>query len=151
MIVPSKAYLGSTFAINVQSDIELTENTISINGSSRTVKIGRNVFTVSEFLTSPGTISVSGSVSNNAGTTIVSSSILIEEKPVTKLVSDPNELRIYQVMVASFQDGDSSIGYTQMWGPDNQLKGGDLQGIINAVPYIKELVCNRRIGDAFLA
>ena len=140
--VPSKAYLGNTFAVSVQSDIELTENTISINGSSRTVKIGRNVFTVSDFLTSPGTISVSGSVSNNAGTTPVSSSILIEEKPVTKLVSDPNELRIYQVMVASFQDGDSSIGYTQMWGPDNQLKGGDLQGIINAVPYIKELGCN---------
>ena len=142
VIVPSKAYLGNTFAVSVQSDIELTENTISINGSSRTVKIGRNVFMVSDFLTSPGTISVSGSVSNNAGTTPVSSSILIEEKPVTKLVSDPNELRIYQVMVASFQDGDSSIGYTQMWGPDNQLKGGDLQGIINAVPYIKELGCN---------
>ena len=140
--VPSKAYLGNTFAVSVQSDIELTENTISINGTPKTVKIGRNVFTVSEFLTSPGTISVSGSVSNNAGTTPVSSSILIEEKPVTKLVSDPNELRIYQVMVASFQDGDPSIGYTQMWGPDNQLKGGDLQGIINAVPYIKELGCN---------
>ena len=140
--VPSKAYLGNTFAVSVQSDIELTENTISINGIQKTVKIGRNVFTVSDFLTSPGTISVSGSVSNNAGTTPVSSSILIEEKPVTKLVSDPNELRIYQVMVASFQDGDSSIGYTQMWGPDNQLKGGDLQGIINAVPYIKELGCN---------
>ena len=142
VIVPSKAYLGNTFAVSVQSDIELTENTISINGTPKTVKIGRNVFTVSEFLTSPGTISVSGSVSNNAGTTPVSASILIEEKPVTKLVSDPNELRIYQVMVASFQDGDSSIGYTQMWGPDNQLKGGDLQGIINAVPYIKELGCN---------
>ena len=142
VIVPSKAYLGNTFAVSVQSDIELTENTISINGTPKTVKIGRNVFTVSDFLTSPGTISVSGSVSNNAGTTPVSSSILIEEKPVTKLVSDPNELRIYQVMVASFQDGDSSIGYTQMWGPDNQLKGGDLQGIINAVPYIKELGCN---------
>ena len=140
--VPSKAYLGNTFAVSVQSDIELTENTISINGTPKTVKIGRNVFTVSEFLTSPGTIIVSGSVSNNAGTTPVSSSILIEEKPVTKLVSDPNELRIYQVMVASFQDGDPSIGYTQMWGPDNQLKGGDLQGIIDAVPYIKELGCN---------
>ena len=140
--VPSKAYLGNTFAVSVQSDIELTENTISINGTPKTVKIGRNVFTVSDFLTSPGTISVSGSVSNNAGTTPVSSSIIIEEKPVTTLVSDPNELRIYQVMVASFQDGDPSIGYTQMWGPDNQLKGGDLQGIIDAVPYIKELGCN---------
>lgn len=142
VIVPSKAYLGSTFAINVQSDVSLTENTISINGTQKTVQIGRNVFTVSDFLTAPGTISVSGSVSNSAGTTPVSSTITIEEKPVTTLVSDPNELRIYQVMVASFQDGDPSIGYTQMWGPENQLKGGDLQGIINAVPYIKELGCN---------
>ncbi len=142
VIVPSKAYLGSTFAINVQSDVPLTENTISINGTQKTVQIGRNVFTVSDFLTAPGTIIVSGSVSNSAGTTPVSSTITIEEKPVTTLVSDPNELRIYQVMVASFQDGDPSIGYTQMWGPDNQLKGGDLQGIINAVPYIKELGCN---------
>ena len=140
--VPSKAYLGNTFAVSVQSDIELTENTISINGTQKIVQIGRNVFTVSDFLTAPGTISVSGSVSNSAGTTPVSSTITIEEKPVTTLVSDPNELRIYQVMVASFQDGDPSIGYTQMWGPENQLKGGDLQGIINAVPYIKELGCN---------
>lgn len=142
VIVPSKAYLGSTFAINVQSDVSLTENTISINGTQKTVQIGRNVFTVSDFLANPGTIIVSGSVSNSAGTTPVSSTITIEEKPVTTLVSDPNELRIYQVMVASFQDGDPSIGYTQMWGPENQLKGGDLQGIINAVPYIKELGCN---------
>lgn len=59
-----------------------------------------------------------------------------------KIVSDPNELRIYQVMVASFQDGDPSRGYTKMWGPDNALKGGDLQGIINALDYIKELGCN---------
>ncbi|MDD5776779.1 MAG: alpha-amylase family glycosyl hydrolase [Treponema sp.] len=140
--VPSKAYLGSTFAVSVQSDIELTENTISINGTPKTVKIGRNVFTVSDFLTSPGTISVSGSVSNNAGTTPVSSSILIEEKPVTKIVSDPNELRIYQVMVSSFQDGDPSIGYTQAYGPSNALKGGDLQGIINAADYIQDLGCN---------
>ena len=142
VIVPSKAYLGSTFAINVQSDVSITENTISINGTQKTVQIGRNVFTVSDFLTAPGTIIVSGSVSNSAGTTPVSSTVTIEEKPVTTLVSDPNELRIYQVMVASFQDGDPSIGYTQMWGPENQLKGGDLQGIINAVPYIKELGCN---------
>ena len=142
VIVPSKAYLGSTFAINVQSDVSLTENTISINGTQKTVQIGRNVFTVSDFLTSPGTISVSGSVSNNAGTTPVSSSILIEEKPVTKIVSDPNELRIYQVMVSSFQDGDPSIGYTQAYGPSNALKGGDLQGIINAADYIQDLGCN---------
>lgn len=57
------------------------------------------------------------------------------------IVSDPNELRIYQVMVASFQDGDPSIGYSDMWGPTG-TKGGDLQGVINALDYIKELGCN---------
>lgn len=58
------------------------------------------------------------------------------------LPNDWNELRIYQVMVSSFQDGDSSRGYTQAYGPNNALKGGDLQGIINAADYIKALGCN---------
>ena len=59
-----------------------------------------------------------------------------------KIVSDPNELRIYQVMVASFLDGDQSRGYSHMWGPSNARKDGDLQGIINALDYIQELGCN---------
>jgi hypothetical protein len=45
-------------------------------------------------------------------------------------------------MVSSFQDGDSSRGYQYAYGPNNALKGGDLQGIINAADYIKSLGCN---------
>ncbi len=140
--VPSKAYLGGSFTITVSSESALTQNTVSINGVTKTLVVGSNTFNVSDFTSSVGTISVSGTVSNSAGSKTVSGMISIVEKPVNTLVTNFNELRIYQVMVASFQDGDSSIGFTQMWGPDNQTKGGDLQGIIKAIPYIKELGCN---------
>lgn len=85
--------------------------------------------------------SVKANATNEAGTCAdVSASFVTSE--VSEKAANWNELRIYQVMVASFQDGDSSIGYYQMWGPDNQLKGGDLQGVINAIDYIKDLGCN---------
>ena len=140
--IPSKAYLGGSFTITVSSDSALIQNTISINGTSKTLAVGSNTFNVSDFTTSVGTIQVSGTISNSAGSKAVSGSISVTEKPVNTLVTNFNELRIYQVMVASFQDGEPSIGFTQMWGPDNQTKGGDLQGIINAIPYIKDLGCN---------
>lgn len=140
--IPSKAYLGGSFTISVSSDSALIQNTISINGTSKTLAIGSNSFNVSEFTSSVGTIQVSGTISNLAGSKEVSGSISVTEKPVNTLVTNFNELRIYQVMVASFQDGDPSIGYTDMWGPSGQTKGGDLQGIINAIPYIKALGCN---------
>lgn len=49
-------------------------------------------------------------------------------------------LRIFQVMVESFQDGDSSVGYGVGYGTSNH--NGDLRGVINAVPYLKELGVN---------
>lgn len=144
--VPSKAYLGGTFSITVNSELDLIKNTIYIggvsSGVSKTVKPGANQFKVEDFTTSEGTLEVSGMLSNSAGTTPVSGKIAVTAKPINQLVSNFNELIIYQVMVASFQDGDPSIGYTDMWAPANQTKGGDLQGIINAIPYIKELGCN---------
>lgn len=51
-----------------------------------------------------------------------------------------NNLRIYQVMVSSFQDGDSSRGYCTGYGPSHHC--GDLRGIINALQYIKNLGMN---------
>ncbi len=138
--VPSKAYLGGSFTITVSSDSALTQNTISINGISKTLAIGSNSFNVSEFTTSVGTIQVSGTISNSAGSKNVSGSISVVEKPANKIVSDWNELRIYQIMVSSFQDGDSSVGYGTGYGPGPH--NGDLQGIINALDYIKSLGMN---------
>lgn len=92
-------------------------------------------------ITSEGvTVTVSASVTNGAGTG--SDSATLTTKAATKPVTNPNELRIYQVMVSSFQDGDPSIGYKAAYGPSNATKGGDLRGIINALDYIQGLGCN---------
>lgn len=138
--IPSKAYLGGTFSITVSSESALTQNTISINGTSNTLNTGSNPFNVSDFTTSVGTITVSGTISNSAGSKTVSGTISVVEKPVNKIISDWNELRIYQIMVSSFQDGDSSVGYGTGYGPGPH--NGDLQGIINALDYIKSLGMN---------
>lgn len=138
--IPSKAYLGGTFLITVSSESALTQNTISINGTTKTLTTGSNPFNVSDFTTSVGTITVSGTISNSAGSKTVSGTISVVEKPVNKIISDWNELRIYQIMVSSFQDGDSSVGYGTGYGPGPH--NGDLQGIINALDYIKSLGMN---------
>lgn len=138
--IPSKAYLGGTFSITVSSESALTQNTISINGTTKTLNTGSNPFNVSDFTTSVGKISVSGTISNSAGSKTVSGTISVVEKPVNKIISDWNELRIYQIMVSSFQDGDSSVGYGTGYGPGPH--NGDLQGIINALDYIKSLGMN---------
>lgn len=142
--VSSKAYLGETFEITVTSLVNLTSgsDTLTIGGKSTKVNIGKNTFNVADFTTAAKTLTVTGTLANEAGSTDVNASIEVTEKPELKLVTNPNELRIYQVMVSSFQDGDPSIGYTQAYGPSNALKGGDLQGIINAADYIKDLGCN---------
>lgn len=51
-----------------------------------------------------------------------------------------SNLRIYQIMVESFQNGNDSINYDTGYGNSNHK--GDLQGIINALPYIKDLGMN---------
>ncbi len=138
--VSTKAYVGGTFTITVTSDTSLTANTVSINGTSKTLSKGTNSFNVSDFISSAGTISVSGTISNSAGSKTVSASISVVEKPENTLVTNFNELRIYQVMVSSFQDGDSSVGYGTGYGPGPH--NGDLQGVINALDYIKSLGMN---------
>lgn len=51
-----------------------------------------------------------------------------------------NKLRIYQIMVESYQNGDSTRDYNTGYGPSNHK--GDLKGIIQALPYIKSLGMN---------
>ena len=142
--VSSKAYLGETFEITVTSLVNLTSgsDTLTIGGKSTKVSIGKNTFNVADYTNSATTLTVTGTLANEAGSTDVNASIVVTEKPVLKLVTDPKELRIYQVMVSSFQDGDKSRGFTCAYGPSNATKGGDLQGIINAADYIKDLGCN---------
>ncbi len=51
-----------------------------------------------------------------------------------------NNLRIYQVMVESFIDGDPERNYDTGYGPSHHK--GDLKGITKALPYIKSLGVN---------
>jgi glycosidase len=51
-----------------------------------------------------------------------------------------NRLIIYQVMVESFQDGDTTRNYDDGYGTSHHC--GDLRGITNALPYIKSLNVN---------
>ena len=51
-----------------------------------------------------------------------------------------DDLRIYQVMVESFVDGDKTIGHGTGYGTSHHQ--GDLQGIIDSLDYIKSLGMN---------
>lgn len=142
---------GSQIALNGSISVQFTNGNDTITSAKVTVNgtvydMGTTAGTWSKSLSELGitsegvTVTVSASVTNSVGTGTASASLTT--KAASKLVTNPNELRIYQVMVASFQDGDSNIGYSCMYGPDNALKGGDLQGVINALDYIKSLGCN---------
>jgi len=50
------------------------------------------------------------------------------------------DLRMYQVMVESFVNGDDSINYNAGYGPSHHK--GDLQGVIDSLDYIKSLNVN---------
>ena len=51
-----------------------------------------------------------------------------------------NDLRIYQIMVSAYRDGDKDIGHGTGYGPSHHE--GDLKGITEALPYIKDLGMN---------
>ena len=51
-----------------------------------------------------------------------------------------DDLRIYQIMVESFVDGDKTVGHGTGYGTSHHQ--GDLQGIIDSLDYIKSLGMN---------
>jgi glycosidase len=65
---------------------------------------------------------------------------IYREDNTVKVVEDIDELRIYQVMVCSFMDGDPWIGYDWQWA--GYRANGDLQGIIDSLDYIKSMNFN---------
>lgn len=57
-----------------------------------------------------------------------------------QMMEESNHLRIYQIMVESFVDGDNSIGHGTGYGTSHH--NGDLQGIIDSLDYIQSLGMN---------
>ncbi|NLS14298.1 glycosidase [Vibrio sp. SM6] len=58
----------------------------------------------------------------------------------TETMASSNQLRIYQIMVESFVDGDPTIGHGTGYGTSHH--DGDLQGIIDSLDYIQDLGMN---------
>lgn len=61
-------------------------------------------------------------------------------KEQSGIIKKHTDLRIYQIMVESFQDGDPNRNYDVGYGSSSHK--GDLQGIINSLDYIKSLNMN---------
>ena len=58
----------------------------------------------------------------------------------TSMMTQSDDLRIYQIMVESFVSGDDSIGHGTGYGTSHHK--GDLQGIIDSLDYIESLGMN---------
>lgn len=56
------------------------------------------------------------------------------------MMTRADDLRIYQIMVESFVDGDKAVGHGTGYGTSHHH--GDLQGIINSLDYIQSLGMN---------
>jgi len=127
---------NTNIVVTVSSDATSVSGTFGSQSVSLTT--GANTFAVNTYLTDGQTAMFTVNATNSVGTTTQSASFKRDDTVVT-LSADPNSLRIYQVMVSSFQDG-ASVGYGTGWGPSHH--NGDLRGIINALDYIKGLGMN---------
>lgn len=59
------------------------------------------------------------------------------------LSRDVRSLSIYQIMVASFLHGEGGAdGYSDLWASPGHRTNGNLRGVIDALPYIKDLGMN---------
>lgn len=138
-IFPESGSIASskTFLITISSDAVLTNAKAIINGTSHTLLRGKNEFRVSDFAALEGaTVTIRAEAESRSGSGSAIARLSIADP---KLTGKFNELRIYQVMVESFQSG-NSLGFHQGYGPSKH--DGDIQGIINALDYIKGLGMN---------
>lgn len=121
-----------------------TSITGSFNGSTLSLANGTNNISVARYLADGATGNLTISATNSVGTSNFSTSFTRDDStPVVTLSGDWRELSIYQIMVASFQHGNSGAsGYSDMWGPSGHRKNGNLRGIIESLDYIKGLGMN---------
>ena len=151
-ISPDDGYISTSGSIKITintGNSAITDASVEVSGVSSAIydydDFTNNSLTISvKNLTSEAdkSIYVNASVTNAIGTDTDSVTYTTKGSANVELSGNWNELTIYQVMVSSFQDGDPSRGYQYAYGPSSAIKGGDLQGIINAADYIKELGCN---------
>lgn len=140
---------GGNFQNSVSVQITLVPNanmpavsgvTYSVNGGAYVSNgTSLNLPALGASLTEGQSFTLSTKVTNSVGTTTVGP-ITYTKSSTPVVVNDPKNLRIYQVMVEAYQDGDSNYNMNSGYGPSNHK--GDIRGIINALPYIKSLGMN---------
>ena len=143
-VTPAGGTVKGSGEITVVITNEATSISGSFNGKTMTLSNGENHIPVVDFLNDgqQGTMTVTAS--NSIGNSDYTTSFTRDDTtPVVTLTGDWRELSIYQIMVASFQQGEGGAsGYSDMWGPNGHRKNGNLRGIINSLDYIKELGMN---------
>ncbi len=133
---------NSTIVVNIGNAATLITGTF--NGRTMSLSNGDNNISVAGYLNDGQSGNMSITASNAVGTTTFNASFTRDDStPVVSLTGDWRELSIYQIMVASFQHGNSGAsGYSDMWGPSGHRKNGNLRGIIESLDYIKDLGMN---------
>lgn len=146
--------IEENFGIGISSASSILGGKILLNEKEIEVSAGEKQLNPYDFTSQAGEVPVQVCLQNEYGTVLIEKSVTVTGGLKKTPVSNPNELVIYQIMVSAFQDGDSSIGFTQAHGPSTSYEsenigspvktttGGDLQGIINAAEYIKSLGVN---------
>ncbi|HBD94896.1 MAG TPA: hypothetical protein DDY71_06555 [Spirochaetia bacterium] len=144
IITPSggkyKGEVEITITIN-DNGYPVSSKTASFNSTNITLNTTVTSVLLKDFLSDKTTGSLVVSATNEAGTTDLSYTYERDDTIIITNTDDIDNLRIFQVMVCSFQDGDSSKGYDWQWNSPS-MAGGDLQGVINSLDYIKDLGMN---------
>lgn len=143
---PGTGYF-STSTVNVTLSVtgtNITTSKYTTDGSDPKTSLSAVIFSNGTIVTIGGDIAVGGSKTirlysiNDVGESTASFDYIKTDAPDP--VSDVNNLRIYQIMVESFIDGDSNYNYNTGYGPSHHR--GDIRGIINSLDYIKGLGMN---------
>lgn len=149
--------IGTTGSIKIEADFgydDITANSVTINGTKKTLVEGVNTFPVSDYATEAGkTITVSATLKNSKGTATVSATY------TTKILAeDPfcwENVNCYFVLTDRFYNGDSKNDhsyYRQNAGNNSTcasgynntatFHGGDIAGLTAKMDYFKKLGVN---------
>lgn len=141
-VSPSKTKYSGTDEITVTiTGGTVTSRTATIGGDALTFIGEVASFKVENYIDddSTETLSVTG-VNTEVGSKTSTFDIYRKDGSIVVGNNDIDNLRIYQVMVCSFMDGDPFIGYDWQWA--GYRANGDLQGVIDSLDYIKSMNFN---------
>lgn len=141
IISPEKTKYKGTDTISIEiSGGTITAKSANIDGKAITFSGNKATITVADYVADKATGTLVIAAENQEIGTGTKTFTISRDDFEPVIVNDIDNLRIYQVMVCSFMDGDPGIGYDWQWA--GYRANGDLQGVINSLDYIKSLGMN---------